>query len=72
MVGGCCGGDVSEKCRTRGMLEWDFYFVNCFLCIILSAAEGKEKQSKAKGFGNSFKVKQKYVINHLFLRSVRM
>jgi hypothetical protein len=40
------------------------------LSIILSDAE--EKKSKAKGFGDSFKVKQKDVINHLFLRSVRM
>jgi hypothetical protein len=69
MVGGCCGGDVSEKC-TKGNVECAFYFVNCLLSIILSDAE--EKKSKAKGFGNSFKVKQKDVINHLFLRSVRM
>jgi hypothetical protein len=26
--------------------EWAFYFINCLLCIIVSAAEEKEKQSK--------------------------
>jgi hypothetical protein len=30
----------------KGIVEGGFYFVNCLLCIILSPAEEKVKQSK--------------------------